>query len=74
MNKEDIELVLFVIDQEAERYKQYESSFRRIMAVKNGVKKELTNRTHPPDENIQTFPKSSERIAAMIREEDESEE
>ncbi|SDJ68465.1 hypothetical protein [Alkalibacterium thalassium] len=63
MNKEDI-------DREAERYKQFESSFRRIMAVRNRVEEELTNRTHPPDENIQTFPKSSERIARMIREED----
>jgi len=35
------------------------------------IKEELTNRTHPPDGNIQTFPKSSERIARMIREEDE---
>lgn len=78
--------VLEAFDKEAEKYKKYSSSYRRIMNVRRAVQKEIEKESQSEicepidsvtaasqDFTVTDFPKSSERIAAMIKDADERE-
>lgn len=87
MTKVDVEVVLQAFDKKAAEFKRFGSSYRRIQAIRDELEKEfkpditqedsfknIQERVRQTDAmNVQEYHKSSERIAAMIKDADERE-